>query len=101
MASEEFMSNDRPRQHAWRTATGGRPASTEPGKTSRGAGKRYVVLAIALMIAGVIAGFLFWPTGDVKPIFLGVVLNQYENKAFPPNPWRKPTARRVRLLQGR
>src|SRR5262245_19455575 len=80
------MANDRPRQQAWRTA-GAQPSAPEPGKSRRGIGKRVAVLAFVLIIVAVIAGILNYTTPIAQPVFLGVVITQYDDPAYPPNSW--------------
>jgi hypothetical protein len=93
------MANDRPKQHAWRTA-GAPAASMEPGKSRRGGGKRFFVLAIALAIVGVIVGILIWPVQGANPIFLGIPVTQYDHHGFPPNPWAQADGEALRTRFG-
>src|SRR2546423_9225224 len=79
------MADDRRRQSAWRTGNP-RPAA-EPGPKRRGAGKRFVVLALILTIVGVIAALAYYWRRPPQPLFLGLAVTQYIDRSYPPNPW--------------
>src|SRR5262245_15593362 len=89
------MANDRPRQQAWRSASA-QSTAPEPGKSRRGIGKRIAVLALVLIIIAVIAGILTYTTPVAQPIFLGIVVTQYDDPAYPPNPWAQHDGERLR-----
>src|SRR5260221_14562183 len=86
---------DNRRQQAWRSGNS-RPAYVEPGKKSRGVGKRFAVLALILLIIGVVAGLLVYVWPAPKPIALGFAVTQYTNRSYPPNPWARQDSEKLR-----
>src|SRR5580700_402820 len=89
------MADDRRKQQAWRSGSA-KPAFVEPGKKTRGGGKRFAVIALILVIVGVVVGLLVYLRPAPKPIFLGVAVTQYANRSYPPNPWAQQDSDKLR-----
>jgi len=89
------MTEDRRKQQAWRSGNA-RPAFVEPGKKSRGVGKRFAAIALILVIVGIVAGLLIYLRPAPKPIFLGIAITQYANRSYSPNPWAQQDSDKLR-----
>jgi hypothetical protein len=87
------MADDRKRRQAWRG--GGVKPAAEPGPKRRGAGKRFTVLFLILVIVGVVAGLLLYMRQPPRPIALSVAVTEY-SPPYPPNPFARQDGEAIR-----
>src|SRR5437588_9332473 len=91
---EQAMADDRKRRQAWRG--GGVKPVVEPGPKRKGAGKRFAVLFLILVIVGVVVGLLLYMRPTPKPIALGIAVTEYANRSYPPNPFAQQDGESIR-----
>src|SRR5262245_45819868 len=79
----------------WRPGAGGAAAADRAAARRR---KIVWVVGALLAVAGALAAWLCYPRPFRRPYFLGLWIDQYEQKGLPPRLWARPDRAALRAL---